>query len=289
MTERYFVQNYSDQASIDRAYDPDFNAVDLRASRMHIAAQAKKARDTLSCILDVGYGPTLEETLDIFPSRKPGAPVMVFFHGGYWRANQARNFHGVALGPVAAGFTVVVVNYALCPHVTLDEIVRQSRASLIWVRRNIHHYNGDAERVWVTGHSAGGHLTAMSLLTPWKRDYGINDNWLAGGLSISGLFELEPLRFSYLQPLIQLDEGLVQRNSPVRNVTSRSMPLSLTYGGLEQATFAAQSERMAERWQAVGNRGTVNALPDCDHFNILNGFDGVDHSLTRILVALAKA
>ena len=250
--------------------------------------EGKRARDTLSCILNVSYGPTLEETVDIFPATKPGAPVMVFLHGGYWRANQAHHFHNVALGPVAAGFTVVVVNYALCPHVTLDEIARQTRASLIWVRRNIHHYSGDAERVWVAGHSAGGQLTAMSLLTDWKRDYGINDNWLAGGLAISGVFELAALRFSYLQPLIQLNEGLIQRNSPVRNVTARSMPLSLTYGSLEQATFAAQSERMAERWQAAGNRGTVNALPDCDHFNILNGFDGVDTALTRILTTLAQ-
>ena len=289
MTQRFLVQNYPDQSAVDQAYDPDLRAVDLAAARAHITAQGEKARATLPHVLNVPYGPTLEETLDVFPAARPNAPVMVFLHGGYWRANQAHHFHNVVLGPVAAGFTTVVVNYALSPFVTLDEIVRQVRASLVWVRRNIAQYAGNPERVFVSGHSAGGQLTAMSLLTPWQRDYGLDDNWIAGGLAISGLFDLEALRFSYLQPLLQFDEGTVQRNSPARLVQPRSMPLALVYGALEQQNFADQSALMHQRWQAAGNRSQVQASEACDHFTVLNGFDGADTVLTRALLALAQA
>lgn len=288
MTQRFLVQQYPDQAAVDSAYNPDLAAVDLAASRAHIAAQGEKARTTLEHRLNVAYGPTLEETLDIFPAAQPGSPVLVFLHGGYWRANQARHFHGVALGPVAAGFTTVVVNYALCPFVTLDEIVRQTRASLVWVRRHIAQYHGDGERVYVSGHSAGGQLTAMSLLTPWQRDYGLHDHWLAGGLAISGLYELAALRYSYLQPLIQFDEGIIERNSPARRAVPRHAPLALVYGALEQRNFADQASLMAARWQAAGNRCTIEAHAQCDHFSILNGFDSADAALTQALKALAK-
>jgi arylformamidase len=110
---------------------------------------AQRARDTLPCHLDVPYGPTLAETLDIFPASQPNAPVFVFIHGGYWRAYTSKEFSGVALGLHALGITTVVINYALCPSVSLDEITRQARASVAWVLRNIATYGGvESGRHW---------------------------------------------------------------------------------------------------------------------------------------------
>ena len=279
MNQRFLVQQYPDQAAVDGAYNPDLAAVDLAASRAHIAAQGEKARATLEHRLNVAYGPTLEETLDIFPAAQPGSPVLVFLHGGYWRANHARHFHGVALGPVAAGFTTVVVNYALCPFVTLDEIVRQTRASLVWIRRHIAQYHGDGERVYVSGHSAGGQLTAMSLLTPWQRDYGLHDHWLAGGLAISGLYELAALRYSYLQPLIQLDDGVIRRQSPLPQVRRCATPVRITWGGAETAEFARQSQAFHAAWQAAGNTAVLAPVPGAHHFSAIHGFETPDGDL----------
>jgi arylformamidase len=90
-----------------------------------------------SSLLDVSFGSTIEETLDIFPAQDPDAPILVFIHGGYWRSNSSKEFSWVALGPVALGFTVVITNYALCPKVTLPEITRQSRAAIAWVEQNV--------------------------------------------------------------------------------------------------------------------------------------------------------
>lgn len=289
MTIRNLFAEYPDQPAIDRAYNPDAAAVNGAESIKHIFAQAHKARAELECHLKVPFGPTLEEHLDIFPAARPNAPVLVYLHGGYWRANRAENFDGIALGPVAAGFTTVVLNYALCPFVTLDEIVRQVRAGLVWVHRNIAQYNGNPRQVVVSGHSAGGHLTAMSLLTPWQRDYGMDDNWLAGGLMISGLYELGPLRYSYLQPLIQLTSGLIERNSPARQVQPRTVPAYICWGGREQSAFASQASLMHERWLSAGNQARLQQHPDHDHYTILSGFDTADGALTRAAVALLDA
>ncbi len=285
MTQNLFG-DYPDQTAIDQQYDPDAVAVNGLQSIKHIVALGEQARAQLKCHLRVPFGPTLEEHLDVFPADKPGAPVLVFFHGGYWRANHAATFDGIALGPVAAGFTTVIVNYALCPFVTLDEIVRQTRASLVWVRANIAQYNGDPARVVVSGHSAGGHLTAMSLLTPWQRDYGIDDDWLAGGLMISGLYELSPLRYSYLQPLIQLTGELIEKCSPARQVQKRAVPACITYGSLEQAAFAKQASLMHEHWTAAGNQAVVDVHADKDHYTILQGFETADGALTRAALDL---
>ena len=289
MSPRPLFADYADQTAIDQAYNPDVVALNRAQSMEHMAAQAHQARSTLPNHPKVPFGATLEEYLNIFPAAQPNAPVLVYLHGGYWRANRAENFDGVALGGVAAGFTTVVLNYALCPFVTLDEIVRQVRAGLVWVHRHIERYHGNPQQVVVAGHSAGGQLTAMALLTPWQRDYGLDDNWLAGGLMVSGLFELAPLRYSYLQPLIQLNSELIERNSPARLVQPRTVPAYFCWGGLEQSAFAQQSSLMHERWRAAGNTSELQQIPDCDHFSILRGFDSADGTLIRAARSLLAA
>ncbi len=266
-------RNFETQAQIDAQYNPSLALAPNDQPIEHFADQAQHARSSLRCALNVPYGPTLAETLDIFPADVPHAPVFVFIHGGYWRALDSKDFSGVALGLHPLGITTVVINYALCPFVTVDEITRQVRAATAWVFRNIDQHGGDPSRVAVGGHSAGGHLTAMCLQTEWARDYGLPQDPFAAAIAFSGLYDLEPLRYSYLQPMIQLDAGVVRRNSPAFMVRPCRTPLWITWGGQESPEFARQSQIYHGAWQAAGNTSTLQAQAGANHFSVIHGLE----------------
>lgn len=283
MNQQPFYRDLNAQALIDEQYNPALKLDDKLAPARHYVRQSQLARSQLSHHLDVPFGPTLEETLDIFPAAQPNAPVFVFLHGGYWRANTAKEFSAVALGLQPLGITTVVVNYALCPYVTLDEIVRQVRAALAWTIKNIAAYGGDSSRIAVGGHSAGGQLTAMALQTPWKRDYGLDDDPFAAAVLISGIYDIAPLRYSFLQPLIQLDEGMVQRNSPVFRVRPCRTPIWTTWGSLESDEFDRQAQVFHQAWLAAGNSGILQVIQDADHFTVIHGFEHANSALCQWL------
>jgi arylformamidase len=280
---------YDSLAAIDQAYNPRLRAVNLEAELQRSAQRSEAARQTLPYHAGVPYGPTLAETLDIVPANRPNAPVFVYIHGGYWRANAARDFSNVALGPHAMGYTTVLVDYALCPTVTLDEIVRQVRSAAAWVIRHIAGHGGDPGRIVIGGHSAGGQLGAMLLCTPWQETYGLPEDPFVGAVLVSGLFDIAPLRYSYLQPAIQLDDGLVLRNSPLRLVRPSRTPLALSWGGLEQPAFEAQSARMHSAWLDAGNAAELLPQADADHFTAIHGFEDPDSALCTAVRRMTEA
>ncbi len=282
-----FPDGFANQQEIDEAYNPRLRAADPDTALRRYGEGSEHARAVLPYRAQVPYGATLAETLDIFLPRTSGAPVFIYLHGGYWRSNAARDFSFVALGPHARDFATVVVDYALCPSVTLDEIVRQVRAAAVWVIRNIEAHGGDPRRIIVGGHSAGGHLGAMLLCTRWRDDYGLPDDPFVGALLFSGLYDIAPLRFSYLQPLIQLDEGLVQRNSPVVHARRCDTPVILTWGAMEQPTFEQQASSMHNAWQAAGNVSELAPQADADHFTVIHGLEDPDSSLCAALQRMA--
>ena len=286
---RPLYRTFTAQAEFDAQYNPSLALPDPTEPGKHFVATAERARAELPCRLNVPYGPTLEETLDIFPAAAPNAPVFVFIHGGYWRALSSKEFSGVALGLHAQGITTVVINYALCPRVTIDEIVRQTRAALAWTLRNIQQYGGDPARVAIGGHSAGGHLTAMALQTEWAEDYGLPQDPFVAAIAFSGLFDIEPLRFSYLQPQIQLDDGIIRRNSPAFLVRPCKTPIWVTWGGAESTEFARQAELYHQAWTAVGNASELRAIPGANHFTVIGGFEDKDSDVCRWLAQKLSA
>ena len=287
-TPRPLYREFVTQAEFDAQYNPSATLPDPNAPGLHFVAMAQKAREQLRCTLDVPYGPTLEETLDIFPADQANAPVFVFIHGGYWRALSSKTFSGVALGLQARGITTVVINYALCPRVTIDEIVRQTRAALAWTLRNIAQYGGDPARVAIGGHSAGGHLTAMALQTDWAGDYGLPQDPFVAALPFSGLYDIEPLRYSYLQPAIQLDDGIIRRNSPAFRVRPCKTPVWITWGGAESTEFARQSRIYHDAWQAAGNVSELREVPGANHFTVIGGLEDPQSAVCEWLSARLK-
>lgn len=279
-------REFTTQAQIDAQYNAAASLPDAAAYMQHYVERSRFARETLPCLLDVRYGATLDETLDIFPAARAGAPVFVFIHGGYWRALGSKDFSCVALGLQALGISTVVVDYSLCPKVSLDEITRQARAAVAWVLRHIDAHGGDPARVAVGGHSAGAQLAAMCLQCDWEADYGLASDPLCGALLVSGLYDLAPLRYSYLQPQIQLDEGLVRRNSPLFGVRSSRTPALITWGARESSEFARQSIAFHAAWQGMGNRAQLLAQADMNHFSAIHGFEDARSPLCRWLAGL---
>jgi arylformamidase len=278
---------FETQAQIDAQYNPSLQVADPAAELRHYVERSAQARSGLAHRLSQPYGPTLAETLDVFPADRPGAPVFVFVHGGYWRALSAGDFSCVALGPQRRGFATVVINYALCPWVTIDEIVRQVRSAIAWTWRHAPEFNGDPDRIVLAGHSAGGHLGAMALHTDWAGDYGLPVDPLRGAWLVSGLYDLQPLRWSYLQPVIQLDDRTIARQSPVRTLRACATPLQLVWGGLESAEFARQSTDYAALWRAAGNTVDAQALPGLHHFSAIHAFEDADSAACQWLAERA--
>ncbi len=276
-------RDFETQAQIDAQYNPALKLPDITAPGRHYAQQSALARTQLRGVLDVPYGPTLAETLDIFPADVSSAPVFVFLHGGYWRALSSKDFSCIALGLQPLGITTVVVNYALCPWVTIDEITRQVRSAVAWTHRNIDKFGGDPARMALGGHSAGGHLTAMCLQTRWQDDYGLPQDLLKAAVLVSGIYDIAPLRYSYLQPMIQLDEGIIRRNSPLFTVRPCATPIWVNWGDEESAEFARQASSFHQAWLTAGNRSELSALPQADHYRAIHGFEHTNSPLCQWL------
>lgn len=282
-----------DQAQLDAQYNNRLMVPEYPTHLARWQTDSETARRESPAEFDLAYGSGPAETLDFFraadqPTTHPrGAPVVVFIHGGYWRALDKKDFSFVAPAFLAAGASVAVVNYALCPAVTMDEIARQMRAALVWLWRNVRRFGGDPGRIHVTGHSAGGHLTATLMIADWAA-HGLPVDPIAGGVAISGLYELEPIRLSYLNEALALDAESARRNSPVfdvRPAPSQSgpggAPLLLAVGQRESNEFHRQQSAFAAAWRAAGRPAQEMDLPGRNHFSILEAFCDPSHALFR--------
>lgn len=265
----FLYREFQTQAEIDAQYNLGALLTNPQAVFDGYVALSAAARNGLTCELDVRYGPTLDEKLDVFPAAQPGAPILLFIHGGYWRAFSQREFSFVASGFVPRGVTVVLGNYSLCPKVTISEITRQNRAVIAWLREHGPRFNGDPDSIWVMGHSAGAHQTAMLVSTDWRGEYGLPRDIVKGGFAISGVYDLEPLRHSYLQPTLQLDLDLIRRQSPIRNIPRWAPPLQLHVGEGEPDEFIRQSREYQRAWAAAELKASLSVRPGADHFSII--------------------
>jgi arylformamidase len=277
-------RNFASQEELDAQYD--LRTRFPEAASLYEAfcgRESEKAREDLNHHLDVPFGPTLAEHLDLYPAGE-GAPVLVYVHGGFWALRTAREFGFVARGPVSRGAATVVTNYALCPAVTIDEIVRQTRAAVAWTYENAPSFGGDPERIHVAGHSAGGHLVGMLLATDWPGVYGLPADIIKGATAISGLFDLAPFPYTFLQPKVQFTWDQVRRNSPILHLPDAAPPLLVAYGEDETDEFKRQSEDYLGAWKAEGLPGERLVLPGKNHFDVIDGFlDAGSPLLSRIL------
>lgn len=263
----------SDPAELAAYYDVQYNArasvEDYDQYPCQYRALSDAAHARLKCFKDVPYGPGAGERLDIFPAVQRDAPVLLFIHGGYWRALSKADSAFMAPALTAAGACVVVMDYDLAPAVSLDHIVDQTRRALAWLHRHIAEFGGDPQRLYASGSSAGGHLTGMLLAGGWHERYGVPGNVLCGALPISGLFDLRPLLETHINGWMGMDEAAARRNSPAFHLPTRGAELVISYGALETAEFARQSHDFLEAWRAGGLPGRFVEAPGRNHFDVV--------------------
>ena len=228
-------------------------------------------RERSAVHLDVAFGDGPGELLDVFPTAAPEAPVLVFIHGGYWRSLDKSDHSFVAPSFTADGAMVVVVNYALCPAVTIEHIVMQLVRALEWVWRHAAAYGGDPSRMALVGHSAGGHLATMLMSCRWKDVAGdLPVQPLAGALSISGLYDIEPLRHAHsIQADLQLTPASVGRLSPAFFPRPKSGKLYAAVGSEESDEFLRQNRLIRDVWGPTAVP-VCETVPDSNHFTVLN-------------------
>jgi arylformamidase len=276
-------RNFATQEELDAQYDLTRTVPDVEVYSAFYERESALVRAEFDHRLDVPFGPTLAEHVDIYPAGD-GAPILMYVHGGYWTRRTSTEFGFVARGPVSRGVATVVTNYALCPDVTMDEVVRQTRAAVAWVYRNAQSFDGDPERIHVAGHSAGGHLTAMLLSTEWEDDYGLPADVIKSATVISGLFDLAPFPYTYLQPKLQLTWDQVRRNSPILHIPDGAPPLLVAYGEGEPAEMIRQSEDYLAAWKSEELEGDRRILYGKNHYDVIDGFLDGDSPLCSAIL-----
>jgi arylformamidase len=265
-----------DRAQLDAAYNNSAAVPERDAIVADWVARSARMRREYAGHLDLAYGDTPRERLDLFLAADPKAPTLAFIHGGYWQMNDKENFAFFAEGLLPLGINLAVVEYTLAPTARLDRIVAEVRRSVRWLAAHLDEYGADPTRLYVAGHSAGGHLTAMTMPLAEVR----------GGIAISGIYELEPIRLNYLNEKLALDEDEAERNSPVRHLPAAAGELVVAYGTRELPELCRQSIEYARAWAERGFRGRLLPVDGADHFTILDALSRPEGILARALLGM---
>ena len=264
-----------DQEQLDALYDTRRMVPDWQTYTDRFEARSAALRARMPDALALAYGPHPRERLDLFlPGGVERPPLQAFFHGGYWRSGEKERYSYIAEAFLDAGAAAAIVEYALVPGVDMDELVRQCRAAVSWLAAAADRLGFDGERIHVSGHSAGGHIVAMLMADGWE-GAGI----VKSGLGLSRLYELEPIRLTYLNETLGLDPAAAARNSPALLTPAGAAPLLLAVGGDERAEFLRQQQAMEDAWLGEGVPITSSVLPGHNHYTIVELLGDADGEL----------
>src|SRR5580700_1035123 len=234
-----------DRTQLDAAYNNTAAVPERDAIVAGWAARSARVRREHPGHLDLSYGDSARERLDLFLAADPKAPTLAFIHGGYWQMNDKESYAFFAEGLLPLGINLVVVEYTLAPAARLDWIVAEVRRAVQWLAEHLGDYGADPARLYISGHSAGGHLTASTITLPVVR----------GGLAISGIYDLEPIRLNYLNEKLGLDRAEAERNSPLLHFPLMAGELVVAYGTKELPELSRQSIEYAQAWVERGLSG----------------------------------
>jgi len=262
-----------DRAQLDAAYNNSAAVPERDAIIAGWAARSAAVRREREGHFDLKYGEAPRERLDLIPAAEPNAPTLAFIHGGYWQMFDKEPFAFLAEGLLPNGINLALVEYTLAPAARMDSIVGELRRSVGWLAEHLGDYGADPDRLYVAGHSAGGHLTAMTM--PLRA--------VRGGLAISGLYDLEPIRLNYLNEKLGLDPQEAERNSPLLHLPPMAGELVVAYGTRELPELCRQSIEYAQAWTERGLPGHLLPVDGADHFTILEALADPQGALTRAL------
>jgi len=263
-----------DQKELDDAYDQTVYAPNqpLIAARRKIASESVLKR--LGLPQRVAYGPTEVEKLDIHKTRRQNAPVVIYIHGGAWRNGTAKDFAAPAEMFMNAGAHFVVPDFVQVQDAggSLLPMIEQVRRAVAWVYKNAASFGGDAERTFITGHSSGAHLAGVTLVTDWVNDYGLPPDVIKGGLLVSGMYDLKPVRLSKRSEYVKFTDEIEEKLSSQRHLDKLIAPVIIAYGTQETPEFQRQSREFAAAVKAAGKPVELIVGAGFNHFEMQETF-----------------
>ncbi|AOS65410.1 alpha/beta hydrolase [Actinoalloteichus hymeniacidonis] len=257
-----------DQAELDREYSPSSCVDDLQGLLAAYSEASARARSQRRVHLDVAYGPEPDHRLDLFPSARTSAPLQVFVHGGYWQELSKSDASFPALDLIPAGVAFASIGYGLAPARSLDEMVASVQRAVWWLIENAQRWGVDPRRIHLAGSSAGAHLMAMALCDGLLPDGRAASDVVAGATLLSGVYDLEPIRLTYVNEPLGLTRESARRNSPIHRLPRGLPPLIVARGGAETSEFARQHEDLVHSARTAGGQVTDLVVPHRNHFDL---------------------
>lgn len=279
-----------DQVELDAAYDQAFYApLGLQIIKRY-ASTSEATRSRLGQPMRESYGPSTVEKLDIYPTKHANAPIFVFIHGGAWRGGHAKDYAFPAEMFVDSGAHYVALDFIAIKEAggDLRVMAQQVRRGIAWVYRNAEKFGGDRERLYIGGHSSGGHLCGVALVTDWRKDFGLPEDMVKGGLCMSGMYDLKPVRLSKRSSYVKLTDEIEQAMSSQRHLDLLRAPLIVTHGTSETPEFQRQNRDFAAAVKARGKLVDLVEAPDFNHFEMAESLGNPYGPNGRAALALMK-
>jgi arylformamidase len=279
------IYSVFNQSELDRQYSPSscVENLDIYLNRyVEVSRDVEKsASESNTCLFNLAYGPSSDERLDLFlPSTKGLAPLQIYIHGGYWQAlNKEASLFAAPLFQEHGAF-FAALNYSLAPQVRLTEIVGQVRRAICWLHANAGRLGFDGEKIYLSGSSAGAHLAVMMLMTDWP-EFGLPEQAVKGVCAVSGIYDLEPIRLSYVNEVLGMDEREALLNSPMRQRIRNQCPIVLAYGDNETSEFKRQTDDFGRYLLDSGCPVRFKEISDRNHFDVIMDLSDPDAWLSQ--------
>ncbi len=271
------------QDELEYQYNPRVSVPEYSELARVRAAQARQVRTTAKSWLNVAYGNSPREQLDIYAPDHPAGPVLIYIHGGYWRSGSKEDNCNFVPTFTQRGATVVLVEYDLCPKVTVADIVRQTRSAIAWTYQNIVRYSGDPAKLFVAGHSAGGHLTALALAHDW-RENGVPQTLIKGAVATSGVYDLAMVMKISVQEQVRMTAELAALHNPLAHPPRVNCPLVVAVGADEPNGWQQMSRDYFEFCQRSGMPVEYLVEPEANHYTMTEHLLDENRPLTRAMI-----
>lgn len=274
--------------ALDIAYNARASVASFEDEFAELSRLSRVAKKQVPAVTGLVFDPQSGEKLDLYGAGT-GAPVVLWIHGGYWRAGTKEDNAFAVPGFAAQGIGVAVMDYTLAPGASLLEITRQTRQAVKWLKTEGPRYGFDVSKIHIAGHSAGGHLVGMLLMDDWQESFDLPSDIIGASLAISGLFDLAPLLRTEINEWMKLDVAGATGLSPQRHIpASTTAKLVVAVGGDETAEFQSQTTDYLAAWTAAGFEGTIIDMPGCNHFSVSGALADRENPMSDCMAKLIR-
>ncbi|MGB6536981.1 MAG: alpha/beta hydrolase [Xanthobacteraceae bacterium] len=279
-----------DQVELDAAYDQSSYAPLARQILARAVSDSELVRQRLGKPQRVAYGPTEIERLDIFRTKRPKAPIFLFIHGGAWLHGSAKDYAYAAETYVDAGAHYVVPDFVSIDKANGDlrVMAAQVRRAIAWTYKNAASFDGDPDRLYIGGHSSGGHLCGVALVTDWQKDFGLPPAIVKGGVCMSGMYDMKPVRLSKRGNYVHFTDAMEDAMSSQRHLDLLHAPVVVTYGTNETPEFQRQNRDFAAAIKAAGKRAELIVAANYGHFDMMESVGNPYGPNGRTALAMMK-